>query len=338
MVKLGLIGCGAIAHTHVSNLVSVLNNGEITAIYDINKDAAEQINNQFELNAKIYDSIDEVVNDDNVDAVMVCSRNDAHVDPVIKAVEAGKPVFVEKPLATVASDCKKVVDAELKAGKRLVQVGFMRRFDPFYIQLKNEIDSGDIGKPLMGYNRHFTTRPATNYFETPNMINDAFIHEIDITHWLFNEPYTSVQVQYARPNSLNTATKLKDPQIATLHMKSGAIVNTYLTQNSIYGYDVMCQVIGEKGIAQLPDMPTIEVRKAGHISHTIDEDWTKRFITAYQVELQTFINEVAADEKLTGPSSWDGYVAAVTADCAIKSQTDESLVPIHLDEMPELYK
>lgn len=338
MLKLGLVGCGSIAHTHVSNLKNVLRDGEVTAVYDVSTDAEKEIIDEFDLKATIYDSIHELVNSENVDAIMVCSRNDTHVEPVLEAINANKPVFVEKPLATTAEDCKKIIDAETKVGKKLVQVGFMRRFDPYYVELKDTIDSGEIGAPLMGYCRHFTCTPATQYFETPNMINDAFIHEIDIIHWLFNDQYESVQVQYGRPNGLNKLSKLKDPQVATLKLKNGALVNTYLTQNAEYGYDVMCQIMGEKGIAQLPDMPSLEIRKDGHISHSIDKDWTKRFVKAYQIELQTFIDEVSQNKTLTGPSTWDGYVAAVTADCAIQSQKDAQPVKISLDDEPDLYK
>lgn len=338
MLKLGLVGCGAIAHTHVENLKNVLKNAVVTGVYDVSKEAEQQIIEQYDLQAEIFDSTHDLISSDDVDAVMVCSRNDTHVEPILEAIEANKPVFTEKPMATTAEDCKKIIEAETKAGHKLVQVGFMRRFDPSYVELKQTIDNGDIGTPLMGYNRHFTRTPATQYFETPNMINDAFIHEIDIVHWLFNDSYKSVQVQFARPNTLNPLKNLKDPEIATLKLKNGAIVNTYLTQNAEYGYDVMCQVVGEKGIAQLPDMPSLEIRKAGQISHHIDLDWTNRFTKAYQVELQTFINEVSQSKTLTGPSAWDGYVAAVTADCAIQSQKDEQPVEIKLDQEPELYK
>lgn len=338
MLKLGLIGCGSIAHTHVGNLKNVLKNAVVTGVYDVSKEAEQQIIEQYDLKATIFDSIHDLITSEDVDAVMVCSRNDTHVEPILEAIEANKPVFTEKPMATNAEDCKKIIDAETKVGHKLVQVGFMRRFDPSYVELKQTIDDGDIGTPLMGYNRHFTRTPATQYFETPNMINDAFIHEIDIVHWLFNDSYESVQVQFARPNTLNPLKNLKDPEIATLKLKNGAIVNTYLTQNAEYGYDVMCQVIGEKGIAQLPDMPSLEIRKAGQISHHIDLDWTNRFTKAYQVELQTFIDEVSQNKKLTGPSAWDGYVAAVTADCAIQSQKDEQPVAIKLDQEPDLYK
>ncbi|MFT9050328.1 Gfo/Idh/MocA family protein [Liquorilactobacillus nagelii] len=338
MLKLGLVGCGAIAHTHTANIVNHLKGAQITQVYDVFSAAAKKIIRDYKLKAEIAPSIDDLVNSPDVDAILVCSRNDAHVEPILAAIKAHKPVFSEKPLATTLADCQKIVAAEVKEGQRFVQVGFMRRYDPFYQQLKETIDTGKIGQPLMGYCRHFTAEPATNYFETPNMINDAFIHEIDIIHWLFNDDYDSVQVQFARQNSLNKNENLTDPQIATVKMKHGAIVNTYLTQNAQYGYDVKCQVIGEKGIAELPDMPKLEMHQAGKIYHEIDHDWTYRFAEAYQLEMQDFIDHAQNNEDPAGPTAWDGLIAAVTADNAIKSQSSQQAIKIELPEQPQLYQ
>lgn len=337
MLKLGLVGCGAIARTHTDNIVNKLSGAEIVSVYDPVDKASDSIIKEFDLHAKKAASVKEVVDDSNVQAVLVCSRNDAHVEPILKAIKVGKPVFTEKPLATTAADCKKIVNAELQAKKRYVQVGFMRRFDPYYQQLKEIVDSGKIGKPLLGYCRHFTAEPATTYFKTENMVNDAFIHEIDILHWLFNDDYQWVQIQYGRQNSLNPAKDLKDPQVATIKMKSGALVTIYLTQCATYGYDVKCQVIGEKGIAQLPDMPHPEMKLDGKLYNPISHDWTKRFAKAYENELQDFINQVSSGHTPQGPTAWDGYIAAVTADDAIDSQKTEKPVEIHLDEKPSLY-
>lgn len=338
MVKIGLIGCGAIAHTHVSNLVNHLKGAEITEVFDVVPQAAKDLIKEYQLNAHLSESVDALVNSNNVDVVMVCSRNDTHVAPILAAIQTHKYVFTEKPLATTADACKKIIAAEVAAGQRFVQVGFMRRYDPAYQELKATIDQGLIGAPLMGYCRHFMTVPPTNYFKTENTINDSFIHESDIIHWLFKDDYVSVQVQFPRPNSLNPAAELKDPQIVTVKMKQGAIVNVYLNQNSHYGYEVRCQVIGEKGIAQLPEVNRLDLHADRKIYHDVDYDWSNRFVEAYQRELQDFIDHANRQEALTGPTAWDGYIATVTADCAIQSQKNEAVVPIELPERPELYQ
>lgn len=180
MVKIGLIGCEAIAHTHVSNLVNHLKGAEITEVFDVVPQAAKDLIKEYQLNAHLSESVDALVNSNNVDVVMVCSRNDTHVEPILAAIQAHKYVFTEKPLVTTAAACKKIIASEVAAGQLFVQVGFMRRYDPAYQELKATIDQGLIGVPLMGYCRHFMTVPPTSYFKTENTINDSFIHESDI--------------------------------------------------------------------------------------------------------------------------------------------------------------
>lgn len=338
MLHLGLIGCGAIARTHASNIVNKLKGAEITGVYDLFPEAAEGIVAEFNLSAKIFDSSDALIQSNEVDAVLVCSKYDAHVEPILSAIAALKPVFTEKPLARTAEECLKIIEAEAKAGKRLVQAGFMRRFDPYFNDLKDIMDSGIIGEPLLGYCRSFTTKPATDYFTDEMMITDAYIHEIDDLHWLFNDDYEFVQVYFPKSNSLSPIQGLRDPQVAVVKMKNGAFITTYITQNANYGYEVTCQIIGEKGIAELPDRPTTNMRVDGKIYRKIDMDWSNRFNEAYENEIQAFIDQVSKQEPLIGPSAWDGYIASVVSDSAVQSQKTQRSVQITLAGKPALYE
>ena len=338
MLRFGVIGCGYICHVHVNDIVNNLQGAKITAIYDINKKAAEQVINEFSLGIQPSSSIDEVIESPEVDAVLVFSRNDTHTEPILKSLAADKPIFTEKPLATSADEAKQIVDAEVKKGKRLIQVGFMRRYDPYYQELKQTIDKGEIGNPLMGYCRHFAAVPPTGDFSTSDVINDSFVHEISVVSWLFNDEYQSVQVQFARPNSTNTAAGLKDPQVATLKLKNGAVINTYLNINSHYGYEVKCQVIGETGIAELPDMPSTRVHKDEKIYNTVPIDSGGRFSEAFQLELQDFIDHVSKGEEPEGPSAWTGYTVTVTANKAFESLQSNKIVNLEFGSKPDIYK
>ncbi|WP_446924516.1 Gfo/Idh/MocA family protein, partial [Klebsiella pneumoniae] len=267
-----------------------------------------------------------------------CSRNDAHLSSVLKSIEAGKPVFVEKPLTTTAKDSYTIVEAEVKKNKRYVQVGFNRRYDPDFQQLRKMIDSGTIGKLLLANCRHYNSRPATSYYKTENVINDTLIHEIDILRYLFSDDYNSVEMRFTRPNSLNKAQDLREPQLALLEMKSGAIVIVELNVNCQYGYDIQCRLVGEEGILSLPDVATPELRKAGQISHTISDSWTDRFVEAYNREFQSFVNSVNSRKApAETPTAWDGYVASLAADAAIQSLKNGERVEILMTEKPAIY-
>ena len=109
-------------------------------------------------------SAEELIASPEIDAVVIASWDGTHADLAVKCIQAGKPVFCEKPLATTLEDAKKVVEAEKASGKRLLQIGFMRRFDPDYIKMKKILDSGELGAPLMA---HCISVPAAIRRTTP---------------------------------------------------------------------------------------------------------------------------------------------------------------------------
>ena len=132
-VRIGLIGCGGMGRAHVDRIVNDLAGAKVVAAADLNLQAAEEVAAQ--VGGKAYGSGAELIAAPDVDAVLIATFGKVHAPDVIAAVEAGKYVLCEKPLATTAEDCKKIMQAEEKAGKKLVTVGFMRRFDQGYNQL-----------------------------------------------------------------------------------------------------------------------------------------------------------------------------------------------------------
>lgn len=165
--------------------------------------------------------------------------------------QSKKHVLCEKPLGTSAEECMEIVKAEAAGGKKLVQVGFMRRYDKGYRKLKEIIESGEIGEPLMIHCCHRNRVPGPQH-TTDMTIKNSGIHEIDILRWLLGEDYESGQVLMAKQNQ-NALDGLKDPQIMLLKTKSGVRIDVEVNMNSHYGYDIQCEVVGEKGVIRLPD-------------------------------------------------------------------------------------
>ena len=198
-LKIGVIGTGAIGREHIKRVTNTLAGGKIIAVTDVNQESAKQTVEQFNLDATVYPDDQSLIEADNVDAVFVTSWGPAHEASVLKAVAAGKYVFCEKPLATTAEGCMRIVEAEKKHGKRLVQVGFMRRYDEGYVQLKEAIDNNEIGAPLMIHAAH--RNPSVDESYTTDMAAvDTLVHEIDALHWLINDEYKSVQVTFSKKN------------------------------------------------------------------------------------------------------------------------------------------
>ncbi len=338
MLNIGFIGCGSIGRDHIERITNTVAGGRIAGVFDVVPAASESAIADFGLDAHIYASANELIESDEIDAVVVASRNDAHLEPILKCIEIGKNVLTEKPLTKSSEDSRKIIDAEVAAGRRFVQVGFNRRYDPGYVALKQIVDSGEIGALLLSNCRHYNVAPATSYYKTDDVIMDTFIHEIDVMQWLFGENYASVEMKIGKRNSLNPAPDLDEPQLAIVETASGALITVELNINCQYGYDIQCRLVGESGIVALPDPAVPEIRKNLQITRAIDPSWTARFEEAYNAEFKAFIASVTKHDRPADiPTAWDGYIANITGEAALASLHDHRKVDIVIPERPALY-
>lgn len=333
-LKLGVIGTGAIGQDHIRRCSQTLLGSQVVAVTDINLASAAKVASDLKLTAEVYPDGHALIKAPDVEALLVTSWGPSHEEFVLAAIAAGKPVFCEKPLAVTAAGCRRIVEAEVAHGKRLVQVGFMRPYDSGYQALKAVIDSGQIGEPLMLHCAHRNPRVGENYM-TDMAITDTLIHELDVLRWLLADDYVSVQVVFPRKTSKALA-HLRDPQIVLLETARGTRIDVEVFVNCQYGYDIQCEVVGESGIARLPEPSQVQLRSQAKLSNAILMDWKERFIAAYDVELQAFIDGVRAG-RVGGPSAWDGYAAAVAADACIQAQNSGQIVKIELPERPRFY-
>lgn len=255
--------------------------------------------------------------------------------PVLAAIKAGKPVFSEKPLANTAADGKEIVEAEMAGGKHLVQVGFMRRYDRGYRQVKELIDSGKFGAPMVIKCTHRADGVADDY-TTAMAVTDTAIHEIDVLPWLVNDEWDEVQCIMPKTNS-KVKNALKDPQIMIMKTKGGIINMLEVNVNCGFGYDINCEVVCENGVVNLPCPSFPTVRYANEVSTKIEDNWILRFIDSYDVEIQDWVDHALKGET-GGSSAWDGYVASITADALVKSQTSGVPEKVVTGGTPDFYK
>jgi myo-inositol 2-dehydrogenase/D-chiro-inositol 1-dehydrogenase len=333
-VGVGVIGVGMIGQDHIRRITRVLTGGAVVAVNDVDEARAGPAAAGLP-GTSVHATAAGLIADDNVDAVLVASWGPAHEEQVVAAIAAGKPVFCEKPLAPTSDACLRIMDAEMAAGRRLVQVGFMRRYDAGYRAMKATLDDGGIGAPLLMHCAHRNPSVPPYGFTTGMIISDSSVHEIDIVRWLFGEEIMAATVLTPRRSS-QAGADLQDPLILLLELASGVLVDDELFVNARYGYDVRGEIVGETGTVALADVGEVTVRAANRHSGRVPVDWRDRFIRAYDAELQDWLNAVAAGAS-TGPSAWDGYAAAAVTDAALEALRTGQRTAVTMAERTDFY-
>lgn len=331
-VRIGMIGPGRMGQTHIERIHSVIAGGRVVAVSDVNAANAQAVAER--IGATAYATSQELIDADEVDAVMICSHGPAHEADLLTAIAAGKPIFCEKPLTPTAAAAERVMAAEQEAGRRLVTVGFVRRFDPSYAQMRAALESGDLGEALMVHCAH--RNPTVPDIYTWDMaINDTAIHEIDVMRWLLGEEFVSARVDQPKKTSL-AAEHLQDPLVLVLTTASGVRVDDEIFVNCQFGYDIRCEAVAEKGTISLSDQNVTSWRRGFNAGNAIVRDHNERFRTAFITEVQEWIDAVARGEH-TGSTSWDGYAAACVCDAGVRALTDDGVVDVQMIDKPAFY-
>jgi len=333
-LNVGVIGTGMIGQDHIRRLTQVLPGARVAAVADIDLDRAKAAADNVP-GSRVHQSGLDLVGDESIDAVVVCSWGPAHPEPVLACIEAGKPVFCEKPLATTEEDCDQIVDAEVAVGRRLVTVGFMRRYDAGYQAMKQALSRGEIGAPLIMHSAHRNASvPASVTSEM--IVLDTGVHDIDIARWLLDAEVAATAVLKPRRGS-RAADDLQDPLILLLEMSSGVLVDIEVLVNSGYGYDIRGEIVGETGTVELAETAAVVIKRDGGFGGRVPADWRERFVRAYDAELQQWIDAASAGTA-TGPSSWDGYAATAVTNAGVQALHGGARVEVSLRPQPDLYR
>jgi myo-inositol 2-dehydrogenase/D-chiro-inositol 1-dehydrogenase len=330
-LRVGVIGTGGMGGRHARNIDAQTPGARLTAVMDIDADRAAEVAEP--AGAAVFTDGHDLIGAGSVDAVIIASPDATHAELAAACLDAGKPALVEKPLATDLTGAAGVVEAEAKRGRRLLQVGLMRHYDPQHVAVKEAVDRGDIGRPLMfrGWHRNPPeARPPTS----EEVLVNAAVHDIYSARWLLGDEVSEV---FVRGTTINPErTDQWDLQLMTLTMAGGAIATVEVNKDSGFGYEVGVEMSGSRGMVSTAPHHTPVIRREGQMRQSVEPDWLERFATAYVIEVQAWVASVLHDRP-EGPTAWDGYLTLAAALAGAMSIETGAPVPVEIPERPPLY-
>ena len=311
-IRVGVIGAGGMGTFH-ARTINAMPDATVAALAD---PFAPHLNDlASELDATTETDPSKVITDDNIDAVIIASPDETHAELTLACLERNKPVLCEKPLATSATDAKRVVQAEEAKGRRFIQLGFMREYDPAHLQLVAAL--GPLGAI---HHLHCTHRNAP----APNrpidvIIGQSVVHDIHSVRYLTGAEIAEVSASVTRQPLGSPGGGIRHI-IVLCRLTNGAHA-TLEFDNAAYAYEVTVDVTAVDGRAMTGRQLRAEVHTNGHRRIETGADWFARFADAYRLQDRAWIDSVLAGAPPTGPSAADG-VAAQTVVEAIVAAAD----------------
>ncbi len=332
-LKLGIIGAGRIGQVHAKSITYHIPNAEVIAVSDIYVESAKKLAEEMSI-PNYYQDYHEILNDPAVDAVLICSSTDTHAQIACEAAAAGKHIFCEKPVDLTVSKIKQVIEAVDKAGVKL-QIGFNRRYDHNFAEVKRLADEGRIGKiETIKITSRDPEPPAIAYVKVSGGIFlDMTVHDFDMARFIGGE----VEEVYANATVLVDDEIGKagdvDTALVSLKFKSGAIGVIDNCRQAAYGYDQRLEVFGSKAQASAANDTPTNVSIIDANSNQSDKPmyfFLERYMQAYTNEMAEFIDCVVNDKPIRTTAA-DGLEALRLGLAAKKSVAEHR--PVKLSEI-----
>lgn len=317
MKKIGIVGAGIMGGGHARYLTASVGGARVAAVFDVDTDRAETLATA--VGAEVAADARAIIEDPAIDGVVIASPDATHPDLALACIERGVPALVEKPLATDPHHAREVVAAEGDAS--LLSMGFMRRFDPQHRVLREAVDSGVIGRPRLFRSIHRNPAPAANH-STRLVVTASAIHDIDTARWLLGE-FESVT---ATGRDLDGGPD-SDLLLIEGHHRGGGISSIEVFVSAGYGYEVIAEVVAERGVATTLGGELTTTRVRGARTTVFPQIWLDRFEHAYIAELVAWVRSLGG-EPFAGARAIDGYRDQVVAEAVIEAVHRGARVPI----------
>ncbi len=337
-IRICMIGAGRVGKNH-SRAMRHVSGAEIVAVVEQVAQVREETATEFGIERQ-FESLEAALDGSEFGAVIITTPTPTHLPIAVLAAEHKKHVFLEKPMALNLQECDAIADAVNRNGV-LLQLGFMRRFDPEFVAAAQRIEAGEIGQPMMiKSNTHGPGLPppwARDLRTSNGMLAEVNSHDWDTTRWLMGSNHERVYAEVA--NFKGTANN-----VDTLHFYDNVLVNLKFENGGLglisgvcpcgYGYDARVEIVGEKGIMQIGELKGQAVvvctnRDQGLIT-PIFRTWPERFEWGYINELDHFVNCIRTGNA-PRPGAAEGRWAVAGVLAGTKSFLEER--PVYLKEI-----
>lgn len=325
----GLIGAGRIGKMHAENILSNFPQVNLKAVVDLKLDFEWAENVGIPNRSNDFATI---TNDSEIDAVIITTPSDTHVNMIKLVAESGKNIFCEKPIAFDLESIQQAIDSVEKA-EVILQVGFNRRFDPDYLKVKKAVDSGEIGQPhIINITSRDPKRPDIKFIPgSGGLFMDFCVHDFDMVRYLTGSDVDEIYVRGAN---------LVDPKIGelgdidtaliTLKLSNGALCNIDICRETNYGYDQQIEVFGSKGSIRAQNLKPTSVlysSKDGISSDPLYYSFIERYKEAYIEEIKRFIDCLENNTQATvdGNDTYKAVMVAIAAQKSLKLNKPVSL-------------
>ncbi|MEX0279274.1 MAG: inositol 2-dehydrogenase [Ruegeria sp.] len=318
-ISIALLGAGRIGKVH-AQAISRDPNAKLCAVTDAFSDAANAVAEQYGCPVR---TIEEIISDDTIDAVVICTPTNTHADMIEAFARVGKKIFCEKPIDLDLNRVKSCLQVVKDTGAQLM-LGFNRRFDPHFAGIKHEIDRGTLGSLEQAtiISRDPGLPPYEYIDVSGGIFRDMMIHDFDMARFLLGEEFTSVQA---------TASVLVDPKVADhndydtasvlLTTRGGQQCTITNSRRASYGYDQRIEVFGSLGMCSAENQRPVSIEVAtshGYVRPPLHDFFMTRYTDAYAAEIAAFVAAIA-DQTAPQPSGQDGLQALILAEAALKS-------------------
>jgi myo-inositol 2-dehydrogenase/D-chiro-inositol 1-dehydrogenase len=318
-----VIGVGGMGSFHARTLAA-LAGVEVAVVADVYAPNVERVSGELGCEGSL--DPDDVARRTDLDGVVIASPDDTHPDLAIAAIEAGSMVLCEKPLAASLGDAWRVVDAEVGHGGRVVQMGFMREYDPAHVQLRAELPGiGTIDYVRAVHrNANRTRRPLQQ------IVVQSLVHDVHSVRFLTGAEITQVTAFGAGADGGSFRHVL-----ARAALSNGGHAGLEFDDGG-FAYEVTVEVLGRVGDALAGPPARAVVRRDGKVGIDLGNDWFGWFADAYRIQDQAWVDSIRTGTAV-GPSVWDGYAAQTVVEAMMVSLAEQRTVEISTPSRPALY-